>query len=378
MQWQASAPGPSVTAFSQIQPGAPSAAAGAQLHAGGAAEIPGPSTSTSPGAQPAAGGGSPTFADVGQGMASNPTMNPNTGAPSWALPLAAAGIGAAAALLAVAAVACVALVALAAARGSHARGNRGEDLAPPGASADAQVAGGSSEAGGPQAGRRCAQQCSLRSLYSCSEIDGPCKVLIPEDTAATCDGTRPTGGFKSPHVNPGPNPANRHSAPAAENPNEVHHITLAADPGTWHPTHASAWPSPGWGSAAGQGLPPAGSPQGQWPYIPARPPPYPAIAGLALGRHSTPAPEDGSASALPAVQPAMQPPGAGPEHEDQGMGGDELTALQNGGCNGAGARANGRQQGPLSSAGPRVGGRLHGAALPPSPFLQLTVLPFYD
>ena len=305
-------------------------------------------------------------------MASNPTMSPNPGAPSWALPLAAAGIGAAGALLAVAAVGCVTLAALAAARGLNARDGRGGDSAPPSIRADAPVGAGSLEAGEPLAGGGCAQPRSLRSLYSCSEIDGPRKgILIHEDTAAITNGTRPTGGPKTP-------PANSHSAPAAENPNEVR--TLAANPGTGHPTHALPWPSPGSGSAGALGLTPAGPQQGQWPYIPARPPPYPATTGVALGRHSAPAPEDGSARALPAVQPAVRPTGAGPEHnEDRGAGGDELAALQNGGCSDAGSPIpDGRQQGPLSSAGTRVGGRLQGAALPPSPFLELTVLPFYD
>lgn len=315
------------------------------------------------------GGGSPALADAGQGMASNPTMNPNPGAPSLALPLAAAGIGAAGALLAVAAVSCVAFAVLAAARGCRARDGHGRESAPPGGSGNVQEEGRSLEAVGPQAGRGCAQPRSLRSLFSCSELDGPSKVLIPEDTAATCDGTRPTGGSMSP-------PTNSHSATAAENPSGL--CTLAGDPGTGHPTHASAWPSPGSGSAAGLGPLPAGPQQGQWPYIPARPPPYPAITGMVLGRHSAPAPEDGSARALPAMQPAVQPTGAGPEHEDRRVGGDELAALQDGGCSSAGAQEKSQQQGPLSLAGPRVVGRLQGAALPPSPFLQLTVLPFYD
>lgn len=315
------------------------------------------------------------MADAGQGMASNPTMNPTAGAPSWALPLAAAGIGAAGALLAIAAVGCVGLAALAAARGCHARDDRGGGPAPPAIRASPRVGGGSMEAVGPQAGRGCAQPRSLRSLYSCSEIDGPCKMLIPEDTGATRNDTRRTGGSKSP-------PAIRHSASAAEKKmvNEVYHRTLAADPATAHPTQPSAWPSPGSGSAAGLGLPPAGTPQGQWPYIPARPPPYPATIGVALGRHSTPAPEDGSsARSLAAVQPAVLPTGAGPEHEDRGVDGDELAALQSVGYCGAGSLIpNFQQQGPLSAAGPRVGGRLHGAALPPSPFTELTSLPFFD
>ena len=370
LQGQASAPGPSVTPYSQTPA---SAAAGAQLQTGGVSQDPSASTATSPGAQPAMGGGSHTSADAGQGMASNPDINPTTGAPSWALPLAAAGIGAAGALLAVAAVGCVALAALAAARGLHAPGHRGGHSAPPRGRDDALVAGGSFEAVGPQAGRGCSQPRSLRSLYSCSELDGPCKVLIPEDTAATGNGTPPAGGSKSPPTNS----HRRESAPAAESPNEVR--TLAANPGAGHPTHASAWPSPGSGSAAGLGLPPAGTLQGQWPYIPARPPPYPAIAGMGVGRHSAPAPEDGSVRALPAMQPAAQQTGAGPEHEKCSyMGGDEQTALQNGGCNGAGAQENSRQQGPRSSAGPRVVGRLQGAALPPSPFTALTMLPFYE
>lgn len=383
-QWLAGAPDPSVAALSHLPPGTPSAAAGAQLQTSGVSKDPSLSTSTDPGAQPMPGGGGTTLADARQGMASNP----NRSAPSWVLPLAAAGIGAAGALLAVAAVGCVALAVLATARESHAQGGRGRHSAPPAIRPNARVVGDSFAAVGPATGRGCPQPRSLRSLYSCSEINGPCKVLIPEDTAATSNGGHPTRGPKSP-------PANRHCVSAAENPNVVCHPALAADPDPGHHKHASAsvcmrppppaaaWPSPGSGFAAGLGLPfPAGPQQGQWPYIPARPPPYPAIVGVALDRHSTPAAEDGpgsgGAGTLPAV-PVVQRKGAGPENGDRShVSGDELAALQKGGCSGAGALANGWQQGPLSAAGPRVSGRLQGTALLPSPFVELTYLPFYD
>ena len=354
------------------------------MQAGGSPQK-GPSPFTAPSAQPQT-AGSATLSNAGEGMASTPTLTPNTGTPSWALPLAAAGIGAAGALLAVAAVGCATLAGLAAARGLQARRGCGGDAAPPGSgprgSNDAQLHVGSFAATGPSAGRGPAEPRNLRRLYSCSELDGPCKILIPEDTAATSHGSHPTHAPR--------NSSHRDFAGAAETPDGVCHHALAARPGAGHPKHApaadcmrspppaAAWPSPGPASAEGLGVPPVGAQQGQWPYIPARPPPYPATFGASLGRRSASAAEDGSRARRAHTLPPMAQRTWGEHEVGSGGGGDKLAALQDGGCTGRGALANGQQQGPISSEWPRVCGRLQGAALPPSPFVELTSLPFYN
>ena len=384
--WQSLAPGPSIAALAQPLPSPTSAAAGAQLEKGGAPQSPGPSASTSPGTQPKTGSTSTMSTDAGQGVSSDPTTAPRSGAPSWALPLAAAGLGAAGALLAVAALGCVAFAGLAAARGLHTRGGSGRDLAPCGLrpcgcrSTRAQVGGFA--ATGPAAGRGSAEPRSLRSLYSCRETDAPCKILVPGDTVAPSHGTHPTRG-------PNRSPASRHSASAAGNPNGVCHHASTADPGAGHAKPASAAscmrgrpPAAAWPSL-GSGLAPAGKVQGQWPYTPVRPPPYLAPLGFASACHSAPAAEQGSGPAgaltLPAMQPVAQRTGRGTGTEDGSNGGnDELAALQNGGCNGGGALANGRRQGSVSLSRPRLSGRLQGTALPPSPFVELTSLPFHN